>query len=72
MIYVMGIVGFIGGAGFGLMALHFLLRHKSTEEILHDKMLKYKYGLMGWGMAALGAYVMVQMYQTYFGSLHLP
>ena len=67
MIYVMGIVGFIGGAAFGLMALHFLLRHKSRDELLHDKFLKYKYGLMCWGMAVLGSYGLVQLYQQYFG-----
>lgn len=69
MVYVMGIVGFIGGFILGQMVLHFLLRHKSTEELLNDKSLKYKYGLIGWGLAALGAYSFVSMYNFYFGAV---
>ena len=66
MIYVIGILGFIGGFIFGLMALHFLLRHKTKDELLNDRFLKIKYGLICWACAGLGAYSFVQMYQLYF------
>ena len=66
MIYIVGIVGFIGGFIFGQMVLYFLLRHKTNEELLNDKALKLKYGLVGWGCAGLGAYSFVEMYQVYF------
>lgn len=66
MIYVAGIVGFIGGFLVGQMALYFLLRHKSKEELLEDKSLKFKYGLLNWGFAALGSYSFIEMYKLYF------
>lgn len=66
MIYVMGILGFVGGFILGQMVLYFLLRHKSNEELLNDKMLKLKYGLVGWGCAAFGAYSFMEMYKVYF------
>ena len=66
MIYVMGVIGFIGGFLAGQMVLHFLLRHKTNEELLNDKALKLKYGLIGWGCAALGAYSFMEMYKVYF------
>lgn len=68
MIYVIGILGFIGGFIFGLMLLHFLLRHKSKDELLNDRLLKVKYGLICWAFAGLGAYSFVEMYKYYFGS----
>ncbi|MCB1721521.1 MAG: hypothetical protein KDI11_07190 [Alphaproteobacteria bacterium] len=71
MIYVIGIVGFIGGFIFGQMVLYFLLRHKTNQELLEDRMLKIKYGLIGWGCAALGAYSFVEIYKVYFPSVAL-
>ncbi len=67
MVYGVGILGLIGGFAFGVMVLHFLTRHKSREELLNDRFLKWKYGLLCWGIAALGCYSFVQMYQEYFG-----
>lgn len=69
MIYLIGLAGFMGGFVAGQMILHFLLRHKSKEELLYDKNLKLKYGLFNWGMAALGAYGLIQMVRTYFPEL---
>ncbi len=66
MIYGFGIVGFIGGFILGQMVLYFLLRHKTNEELLNDRLLKFKYGLVGWGFAALGAYSFVEMYKYYY------
>ncbi len=65
MVYVLGLIGFIVGFGAGQMLLHFLLRHKTKEELLNDDSLKWKYGLVNWGMAALGAYAFVQTYKEY-------
>lgn len=61
MIYIMGIIGFLGGFGVGQMVLFFLLRHKTKDELLNDPALK-KYGLLNWGFAMLGAWVVVQSY----------
>ena len=67
MVYVVGVIGFIGGFIVGQMVLHFFLRNKSREELLHDKSLKWKYGLINWGLAILGCYSFISMYQYYFG-----
>ncbi len=67
MVYGIGIIGFIGGFIFGQMVLYFFLRNRSREELLNDKFLKWKYGLINWGMALLGAYSFVSMYRYYFG-----
>lgn len=68
MIYVIGIVGFVGGFLAGQMVLYFMLRHKTNEELLNDPHLKLKYGLLNWGLAILGCYSFIQMYQYYFPS----
>jgi hypothetical protein len=66
MVYVAGIIGFIGGFAAGQMLLYFMLRHRSREELMNDKSLKWKYGILNWGMAALGAYSFIEMYKLYF------
>ncbi len=65
-IYIAGSAGFVGGFSFGQMVLWFLLRHKSTEELLHNKNLRLQYGIMCWGIAVLGAWAFVEMYKVYF------
>lgn len=65
MIYIMGLFGFLGGFAVGQMALLFLLRHKTKEELLTDPTLK-KYGLLNWGFALLGAWLMVESYRFAF------
>lgn len=69
MIYVFGIIGFVFGAIAGQMLLYVMLRHKSNEELLNDKTLKLKFGLLAWGCAAIGSYGFVQMYHMYFSPL---
>lgn len=66
MIYVVGIVGFIGGFLAGQMVLYFLLRHKTNRELLTDHSLKVKYGLLCWAFAVLGSYSFMEMYKYYF------
>ncbi len=66
MVYVAGVVGFIGGFAIGLMFLYFLLRNATQEDLLNDRYLKWKYGLINWGFAALGAYSAVTTYKEYF------
>ncbi len=66
MIYVAGIVGLVGGFVLGQMLLLFLLRHRTKEDLLNDKYLKWKYGTLNWLVAALGCYGTVEMYKMYF------
>lgn len=67
MVYLVGIIGFIGGFIFGQMVLYFLTRHKDPEELLEDPVQKWKYGLLNWLIAGLGAYSFIYMYRLYFG-----
>ena len=66
MVYLIGVLGFVGGFILGQMLLSFLLRHKTRDELLNDKHLKWKYGTMNWLCAILGAYSFISMYEQYF------
>lgn len=66
MVYVAGVIGFIGGFCLGVMLLSFLLRNVSQEDLLNDRYLRWKYGILSWLIAVLGAYSGVQMYERYF------
>ncbi len=65
MIYVYGILGFAIGFGFGQMLLFFLLRGVSKEDMLNDKYIQLKYGLLNWGVSLLSCYGAVRLYQLY-------
>ncbi|MCK5374983.1 MAG: hypothetical protein KAJ40_06840 [Alphaproteobacteria bacterium] len=65
MIYVYGIAGFILGFIIGQMLLLFLLRGVSKEEILNDKYIHLKYGLLNWAVASLFCYGAVSLYKYY-------
>jgi len=66
MVYVVGIVGFIGGFCAGLLILLFLLRHKTAEQLTTDPTLKV-YGFLNWVVAGVGAAAFVAIYRNYFG-----
>ena len=66
MVYVAGVIGFIGGFMCGLMLLTFLLRNVKQDDLMNDPYIKWKYGLLNWGVAILGAYAGVSMYEKYF------
>lgn len=66
MVYVIGIVGFILGFFAGQALLLVLLKNRSNEELLSNKKLRLKYGIINWASAALGAYAFVKLYQLYF------
>lgn len=66
MVYVVGVIGFIGGFCAGQMMLLFLLRHKTTEQLKTDPTLKI-YGFLNWIVAGLGTAAFVGIYRIYFG-----
>ncbi|PCJ97873.1 MAG: hypothetical protein COA45_09305 [Zetaproteobacteria bacterium] len=66
MVYVAGIVGLICGFMCGLMLLSFLLRNVKKEDLVNDPYIRWKYGILNWGIAILGSYTAVSMYQKYF------
>lgn len=69
MVYIFGIAGLICGFLCGQMVLYFLLRHRTREELLKDKTLHLRYGLLNWLFAVAGAYSFVVMYNKYFITL---
>ena len=66
MIYVFGTLGFFCGFILGQMILAYLLRGKSREELLNDKSLRWKYGVLNWLIALLTAASAVYIEQTMF------
>ena len=66
MVYLIGVIGFIGGFVVGLMVIYFLLRNVPKEELVDNASIKWTYGLLTWAIAAIGAYSMVKMYEQYF------
>lgn len=66
MIYVVGIIGFISGFALGLKIIGYLLKERSSEDLLQDKSLRMTYGLLAWGVAGLTAFCAIQAYKIYF------
>lgn len=62
MVYVIGIFGFIAGFIGGLGIINYLLQDVPKEELVNDPAIKWKYGILCWAVAALGAYVSVSVY----------
>ena len=66
MIYVAGILGFVGGFALSQMILYFFLRNKTKEELLEDRYLKWKYGTLSWAITIFSTYTMIETYRLYF------
>lgn len=69
MVYLVGITGFICGFFAGQMLLLWLLRDYSKQEILElmkEPGQKFKYGMLNWAVAALGAFLLVYIYNNYW------
>ncbi len=67
MIYAFGFIGFVAGFAIGQMLLYFMLRHRSPEELINDRSLRWTYGIVNWACAIAGAYAFVVMYNQYYG-----
>lgn len=65
MVYVVGIIGFVGGFLAGQLLLLRLLKDRPTDEILNNKTLKWTYGILNWIIAGVGAYSFVFLYGQY-------
>ena len=66
MVYLVGVLGFIGGFVLGQALLMRLLKGRTKEELLSDKYLKWKYGTLNWLIAALGSASAVMLYERIF------
>jgi uncharacterized membrane protein YfcA len=66
MVYVLSVIGFIGGFALGLFFIQLFLKNKSNEELLKDRGLKWKFGLIPWIGAIIGAYSMMVICTEFF------
>jgi hypothetical protein len=69
MTWLMGIMGLVCGFAAGQMLLSFLLRNRSKQEILDmmkDGEARWKYGMLNWLVAALGAVSFIIIYRRWF------
>ncbi|MCB1529401.1 MAG: hypothetical protein H6853_02865 [Rhodospirillales bacterium] len=65
MVYIYGVIGFVGGFAWGLFMIHLFLRGRSARELLENKSLRWPYGLFVWMVAAGGLYAGLWMYETH-------
>lgn len=68
MTYLIAGAGFIGGFSLGLYLISQFLKGRSRQELVSDKSLRWKYGLIVWVMAGLGAWSAVWAYGQYLPS----
>lgn len=66
MLYIVGIVGFIGGFALAMKLIAYLLKDRPREDLLEDRGLRFTYGLLAWGVAGFTAFCAVTMYKIYF------
>lgn len=67
MVYVIGVFGFLTGLVFGQMVLFYMLRHKSREDLINQKNLRWTYGVLNWALAFAGLFIFIHIYKRYFG-----
>ena len=68
MVYLVGIIGLISGFITGQMLLYFMLRHRSRDELLNDRHLKWTYGLLNWVVAGIMSWSFVAIYLKYYAA----
>ena len=66
MIYLVGTIGFICGFFLGQLILLRILRNVSNDDLLENKGLQWKYGMLNWAVAILTAASAVWLYNHYF------
>ncbi len=66
MIYVIGTIGFISGFFLGQLVLLRILKDVPKEELLENKGLHWKYGMLNWVFAIGTAACAVWLYKQYF------
>lgn len=64
MVYLVGLVGFIGGFAIALMILKFWLKDYSRDELLNQKSLHWIYGTFSWALAFIGLFSALFVYNN--------
>lgn len=65
MVYFIGFVGLALGFALGQLLLAYLLKDYTKQQLLEDRDLRVKYGVINWFLALLGCVASVWMYQNY-------
>jgi hypothetical protein len=63
--WVVGIIGFLSGFALGQIALLRWLKDRTRAELMNNKDLHFKYGLINWAFAILGALCALWVYDYY-------
>lgn len=63
--WVVGIAGLFIGFGFGQWILLRLLKDRSQHDLLNDRGLRWKYGTLGWAIAAATSAAFVWAYRLW-------
>ncbi|MEM6780678.1 MAG: hypothetical protein AAF569_02320 [Pseudomonadota bacterium] len=66
MVYLIGILGFIGGFILGVMLIGIFLKSRSKQELMENKSIRWTYGVFVWFVAGLTAWAAVTTYNQYF------
>ncbi len=62
MVYLFGVVGFVAGFAGGLLIIQQFLKGYAAKELLHNKSLRWTYGLAVWAFAGIGAWLGVWLH----------
>lgn len=65
MVYLFGVLGFIGGFMAGLILINVFLQNVSREKLMTDKSLRWTYGFAVWLIAGFGAYIGILLHGRY-------
>ena len=66
MIYLFGTLGFIAGFFLGQLFLLRILRNVPKDELMLNKSLHWKYGVLNWAVALITAASAVYLYKYFF------
>jgi len=66
MVYLFALIGFAFGFAIGLGTINVILRNIPKENLTTDSKLRWKYGLLVWGMSFLGAWIGIYIFNHHF------
>lgn len=66
MVYIFAFVGFAFGFAIGLGIINVLLRNRKIDDVRQNSSAKWTYGLAVWGLAFIGLWLGLTIYNNYF------
>jgi len=65
MVYVCGIIGFVLGFAVGIGIINLFLHNRPRADLMHNKSLRWTYGLPVWILAGASSWVATQIYHHF-------